>query len=102
MHKVVATSQSESENELFGGSRQLPPQLAARSPTVAFNNSSDAHIDPLHQNNAPVTVNQYITVIDEVEPFAGNTYQYIDAITPQPPEGENRVGKNNLVIETFH
>jgi hypothetical protein len=93
MQKVVATSQSESENELFGGSRQLPSQLAARSATVAVQNSSDIHIGPRQQNNTPVTVNQHLTVIDEVLSLAGNTYQYIDTITPQPPEGADPVGK---------
>jgi hypothetical protein len=85
MEKVVPTSESHYENVLFGGSRQLPSQLAARSTTVDFENSSDVHIGPRHQNTTPVTVNQYVTVVNDI-------YDYPD-ITPQPPERANPVGK---------
>jgi hypothetical protein len=85
MDKFVAKSKSESENELFGVSRQLSSQVAAGSSTVAFQNSSDIHVGPRHQNNTPVSVNEYVTVIND-------DYGYTD-ITPQQPESANPVGK---------
>jgi hypothetical protein len=67
--------------------------MAARSPIVAFQNPSVVHIGPRQQNNTPATVNQYLTVIDDDDPSTEHTYEYIDTITPQPPAGENPVGK---------
>jgi hypothetical protein len=100
-HKAEATSVSHYVNVMFGGSSQLPSQMAAGSPTDIFQNSSDVHIGPRHQNNTQVTVNQYVRLIDDVEPLAGNTCQNADTITPHPPEGANRVGKYSCVIGTF-
>jgi hypothetical protein len=94
MDNVVATSDSESENELVSMSGQLPPEVAAQSPTVAVENSSDIHVGTRVQYTAPVTIKQYITVKgkDDVESLAGNLYKNTDTITQQPPEGANPVG----------
>jgi len=90
---VVATSDSESENELVSFSGQLPPQVAAQLPTVVVENSSDIHIGPrLHK--CPVTFQQYVTVKgkDDVESLAKNFFKDTDTISPQPPEGVDPVG----------
>ena len=85
---VVATSDSESENELVSYSGHLPSQVAAQLPTVVVENSSDIHIGPrLH--NCPVTFQQYVTVEgkDDVESFTEDPFKDTDTISPQPPEG---------------
>jgi hypothetical protein len=102
MDNVVATSESESENELVSISGQLPSELAAQLPTVVVENSSDIHIGPRLQYNGPVTVKQYITVKgkDGVESLAENFYKNTDTISPQPPESANPVGMYIRVIQT--
>ena len=98
---VVATTESESENELVSFSGQLPSEVAAQLPTVVVENSSDIHIGPrLH--NCPVTVQQFITVKgkDDIESLAENPFKDTDTISPQPPEGSNPVGMYSSVIQT--
>jgi len=93
MDNVVATTESESENELVRLSGQLPSQVAAQLPTVFVENSSDIHIGPrLH--NCPVTVQQYITVKgkDDIESLAENPFKDTNTISLQPPESANPVG----------
>jgi len=85
---VVATTDSESGNELVSYSGQLPRQVAAQLPTVVVENSSDIHIGPrLH--NCPVTVQQYITVKgkEDIESLAENPFKDTDTISLQPTEG---------------
>jgi hypothetical protein len=103
MDNIVATSESESENELVSFSGQLPSELAAQLPTVVVENSSDVHIGPRLQYHGPVTVNQYITVKgkDGVESFAENPCKNTDTISPQPPEVANPMGMYIRVIQTF-
>ena len=93
MDNVVATSDSESRNELVSFSGQLPPNVAAELPRVVVENSSDIHVGPrLH--NCPVTFQQYVTVKgkDDVESLAKNFFKDTDTISPQPPEGVDPVG----------
>ena len=94
MDNVVATTESESENELVSISGQLPSELTAQKPTVVIENSSDIHIGPRLQYNGPVTVNQYITAKgkDGIESVVENPCKDPDTISPQPPEGANPVG----------
>jgi hypothetical protein len=103
MDSVVATSESESENELVSFSGQLPSELAAQLPTAVVENSSDVQIGPRLQYHSPVTVNQYITVKgkDDIESLAENPCKNTDTITAQPPEGGNPVGMYTPVIQTF-
>jgi hypothetical protein len=103
MDNVVATSESESENELVGFSGQLPSKLAAQLPTAVVENSSDIQIGPRLQYHSPVTVNQYIMLKgkDDVESLAENPYKNTDTITAQPPEGGNPVGMYIQVNQTF-
>jgi hypothetical protein len=94
LDNVVATPESESENELVSISGQLPSELTAQLPTVVVENSSDIHIGHRLQYNGPVTVKQYITVKgkDGVESLAENLHKNTDTISPQPPESVNPVG----------
>jgi hypothetical protein len=103
MDNVVATTESESDNELFSISGQLPSELAAQLPTVVVENSSDIHIGPRLQYNGPVTVKQYITVNgkDGVGSLAENFCKNTDTVSPQPPEDANPVGMYTQVIQTF-
>ena len=103
MDNVLATSETETENELVSISGQLPSELTAQLPTVVVENSSDIHIGPRLQYNGPVTVKQYITVKgkDDVGPLAENPYKNTDTISPQPPEGANPVGMYPRVNQTF-
>jgi hypothetical protein len=103
MDNVVATTESESDNELVSVSGQLPSELAAQLPTVVVENSSDIHIGPRLQYNGPVTVKQYITVKgkDDIGSSAENPCKNTDTIFPQPPEGSNPVGMYTQVIQTF-
>ena len=103
MDNVVATTESESDNELVSVSGQLPSELAAQLPTVVVENSSDIHIGPRLQYNGPVTVKQYITVKgkDDVGSLAENPCKDTDTISPQPPEGSNPVGMYTQVIHHF-
>jgi hypothetical protein len=87
---VVATSDSESENELVSISGQLPPEVAAPLPTVVVENSTDVHVGPRYHYNGPVTV--IIDGKDDVRSFTENLYKNTDIITPRPPEGANPVG----------
>ena len=103
MDNVVATTESETENELVSLSGQLPSEVAAQLPPVAVENSSDIHIGPRLHYHCPVTVQQYITVNkkDDVESLAENTSKDTDTISPQPPEGSKPVGMYSWVIQTF-
>ena len=94
LDNVVATTDSESENELGSLSGQLPSDVAAPLTTAVFENSSNIHIGPRLQYHGPVTVNQYITVKgkDGVGSEAGNPSKDPDTISLQPPEGANPVG----------
>ena len=102
MDNVLATSETETENELVSISGQLPSELTAQLPTVVVENSSDIHIGPRLQYNGPVTVKQYITVKGKDDgPLAENPYKNTDTISPQPPEGANPVGMYTRVNQTF-
>jgi len=103
MDSVVATTESESENELVSISGQLPSELAAQLPSFCVENSSHIHIGPRLQYHGPVTVNHYVTVKgkDDVESLAENPYKNTDIITPQPPEDVDAMGMYTRVIQTF-
>jgi hypothetical protein len=94
MDNVVATSESELENELVSISGQVPSELAQQMPTVVVENSSDIHIGPRLQYNGPVTVKQYITVKgkDDIGSSFGKPFVDVAAADLQPPEFANPVG----------
>jgi hypothetical protein len=94
MDNVVATAESESENELVSVSGQLPPEVAAPLPTVVVENSSYIHIGPRFQYIGPVTVKHYTGVKekDDVESFTENPFKNTDTNTQRPPEGAKPVG----------
>jgi len=94
LDNVVATSESESDNELVSLSGQLPSELAAPLPTVAFESSSDIQIGSRLHYHGPVTVKQYITLKgkDGIGSEAENPSDDADTISLQPPEGANPVG----------
>ena len=100
MDNVVGTQDSESENELVSISGQLPSDLAAQIPSVVVENSSDIHIGPRIQYNAPVTIKQYITVKGKngVDPVAETSSENTDTTTQHPPEGAKPVGTCTQVI----
>ena len=94
LDNVVATTKSESENELVSLSGQLPSEVAAPLTTAVFENSSDIHIGPHLHYHCPVTVQQCITVKgkDGIGSEAENPSKDPDTISLQPPEGANPVG----------
>jgi hypothetical protein len=103
MDNIVATSESESENELVSFSGQLPSELAAPLPTAVVENSSDIQLGPHLQYHSPVTGNQYVTEKGKggVEFLAENPYKNTDTITAQPPESANPMGMYIRVIQSF-
>ena len=99
MDNVVGTQDSESENELVSISGQLPSDLATQISSVVVENSSDIHIGPRLQYNAPVTIKQYITVKGKNgDPVAETSSENTDTTTQHPPEGANPVGTCTQVI----
>ena len=91
---VVATSETEIENELVSVSGQLPSEVAAQLPTVVVEDSSDIHIGPRYQYSGPVTFKQYVTVKgkDDVESLVEDPSKNIDTISLQSLEGANPLG----------
>jgi len=94
LENVVATSDSDSENELVSLSGQLLSEVSTPLTTAVFKSSSDTHIASRLQYHGPVTVQQYITVKrkDSVGSEAENPSKDPDTISLQQPEGANPVG----------
>jgi hypothetical protein len=98
---VVATSESELEDELVSISGQLPSELAAQIPSVVVENSSDIHIGPRLQYNGPVTVKQYITVKakDDIDSSSGVPSNDASATHLQQPEVVDPLGMYTRVFK---
>ena len=94
MDNVVATQDSESENELVSISGQLPSDLAAQIPSVGVENCCDIHIGLHLQCKDAVANKQYITVKgkDGIGSLAERPSKNIETNTLHPPEGANPVG----------
>jgi hypothetical protein len=88
VNEDVATSESESDNELASIPGQSSSELAQQIPSVFVEKSSDIHIGPRLQYNGPVTVKQYITVNgkDSIKSSPGKLCSDIAKTGIQPPE----------------
>ena len=94
MDNVVATQDSESENELVSISGHLKSDLAAQIPSVGVENCCDIHIGPHLQCKDAVANKQYITVKgkDGIGSLAERPSKNIETNTVHPPEGAIPVG----------
>lgn len=88
VNEDVATSESESDNELASIPGQSSSELAQQIPSVFVEKSSDIHIGPRLQYNGPVTVKQYITVNgkESIKSSPGKLCNDIAKTGIQPPE----------------
>jgi hypothetical protein len=100
VNEDVATSESESENELANIPGQSSSELAQHMPSVFVEKSSDIHIGPHLQYNGPVTVKQYITVNgkDSIKSTHRKVCNDIAQTGIQPPEV---VITNSMYTELF-